>query len=126
MKLNKKVQGQIESLTNNEDFRQDLWVAHLSGQQQLPTILQSIKIQHDKTEEFQHRLHKYTADEFTGSISQLLDNFNSIERSIIYMLILGYKIHEIGDCYGTSIVHIQQSINVIQKHSVWGRLPTLV
>ena len=120
------VQEQIESLTCNEDFRQDLWVAHLSGQQQLPTILHSIQAQHDKTEEFQYRLHKYAADELTGSISQLLDNFNSAERSILYMLILGYKANDIGNHYGTSTVRIQQSINIIRKHSVWDRLSTLV
>ena len=122
MKLNKAVQEQIESLTSNEDFRQDLWVAHLSGQHQLPIILHTIQAQHVKTEEFQYRLHKYAIDELSGNITQLLDNFGSVERSIIYMLILGYKIHDIGDRYGTSPVRIQQSINIIQKHSIWNKL----
>jgi len=126
MKLNKKILAQIESLTGNEDFKQDLWVAHLSGQQQLFITLQSIQSQHDKIEEFQYRLHKYAFDELTGGISQLLDNFNGIERSIVYMLILGYKIQDISDHHGTCLVHVQQSIDIIQKHSVWSKLSTLV
>ena len=125
MKLNKKVQNQIESLTNNEDFRQDLWVAHFSGQQHLPTILQSIKEQHIKAEEFQYRLHKYAIDG-SCSVPQLLDNFNNIERSILCMLILGYSIYDISVHYSTSQVRVQQSINNIQKHSVWSRLSILV
>ena len=126
MKLSKVVQDQIENLTDNEDFRQDLWVAHLSGQQQLPTILQSIKTQHDKTEEFQRRLHLYAAGEFNDIMSQLLDNFSSVERSIIYMLMLGYSTPDIGSHYSTSVVHIRQSILIIQKHSIWSKLLTLV
>ena len=122
MKLNKEVKAQIESLTNNEDFRQDLWVAHLSGQHQLPTILQSIQEQHHKTEEFQLRLHKCAAEKLSINVSQLLDNFGSVERSILYMLLLGYKIADIGDHYGTSPVRIQQSVNIIQKHSIWNKL----
>lgn len=122
MKLNNKVKAQIESLTDNEDFRQDLWVAHLSGQHQLPSILKNIQKQHDKIEEFQHRLHKYAIDELSVNITQLLENFDSMERSILYMLILGYKVDTISDQYGTSRVRVQQSIDIIQKHSIWNKL----
>ena len=119
MKLNKQVQAQIERLTNNEDFRQDLWVAHLSGQQQLPTILKTIKKQHYKNEEFQHLLSNFT---MSDGLIQLLDNFHDIDRSILHMLIIGYTINEISDHCGTSTVRVQQAINVIRKHSVWSKL----
>lgn len=122
MKPSKEVQSQIESLTDNEDFRQDLWVAHLSGQQQLSTVLQTIQAQHNKAEEFQYRLRKYAASELSSNISQLLENFNKVEGSILYMLILGYSVHAIGNHYGTSPVRIQQSINTMQKHSIWNKL----
>ncbi len=126
MKLNKTVQSQIESLTNNEDHRQDLWVAHLDGQHHLPSVFQDIQEQHKKTEDFQHRLYHYATSERTACMIQLLDNFNNTERSILYMIILGYSVNDIGDHHGTSRVRIQQALDVIQKHSVWNKLLTLV
>lgn len=126
MKLNKTVLRQIESLTNNEDFKQDLWVAHLSGHLHLPTAFQNIKQQHEKSEKFQQRIHKYMLTETSVSMVQLLDNFSGAEKSILYMLLLGYKPNEIGDHYGTSPVRIHQAIHIIQKHSVWNELQTAV
>lgn len=122
MKLNKAVQCEIESLTSNEDFRQDLWVAYLSGQQHLPTILQKIQEEHIKIEEFQIRLHRCVVEELSITISQLLENFSGMEKSILYLLIMGYDVNDIGDQYGTSPVRIQQAIRTIQKHSIWNKL----
>lgn len=126
MKLNKTVQSQIESLTDNEDFRQDLWVAHLSGQHSLPSIFRTIQEQHQKMEDFQRRLHIYTTSEKSINIVQVLDNFDGIERQILYMIVLGYKICEIADFHGTSLVRVHQTINAIQKHNIWNKLLTSV
>jgi DNA-directed RNA polymerase specialized sigma24 family protein len=116
------VQGQIESLTDNEDFRQDLWVAYLSGQHSLPSVFKQIQEQHDKVEEFQRRLHQYALSEQSHRVSQLLDNFSNPERSILYMIVLGYNVRDISDRYGTSQVRIYQALDAIQKHSIWNKL----
>ena len=126
MKLNKIVQGQIESLTDNEDFRQDLWVAHLSGQHPLPSVFQAIQKQHQKMEDFQRRLNIYTTSEQSVNITQVLDNFSGIERQILYMIVLGYKTCEIADFHGTSLVRVHQAIGAIQKHNIWNKLLTSV
>ena len=126
MKLNKQVQAQIESLTDNEDFKQDLWVAHLSGQQQLPHVLKTIQIQHDKNEEFQLKVRQHAISNVATGVVQLLNNFSGIERSVLYMLFLGYNVHTISNHYGTSSVRIQQCIDTIKKHSIWDKLLVLV
>lgn len=126
MKLNKTVKSQIESLTNNEDFQQDLWVAHLSGQHHLPSILQSIQKKHTQIEDFQRRLQECAIGNMSLNMTQVLDKFLSVEKSIIYMLLLGYTLEEISDHHGASIVHIRQALSIIQKHNVWNELQTTV
>ena len=123
MKLElKKTQKLIKSLTNNEDYQQELWVAHLSGQHHLPTILQNIHTKQEQIERFQAQLHKLDYENNESLLGDILDNFKGMERSVLYYIILGYNVKEISVIYGTCLIKIEQAISVIRQHESWEKL----
>ena len=113
-----KLRAQINSLTADEDVRQELWVYILSKQQHtLQDCLQLIII----TEELQNN-HQLVFSELlnmTPDFEQKLKNFNALEREIILYIILGFSPDKISRYKGISMVRLEQIIESIRFDSVW-------
>ena len=97
----------INQLTSDEDKRQDLWVAFLSGvpQDSLPTYLPA------------QRAHENIEDSFKQEINQLLhspppqafiDYLTETERVIVCLLMIGCDLGTISKYNGISEVRIRQ------------------
>lgn len=110
-----QIQVLIESLTDNEDYQQELWVAYLSGEH-LSDSLSKIHQKHQNIEKFQFRLHAFLNQSTLPSMGQILDLFTYYEKSILYLLILGYNIEEISSLYSVGSAQVEQAIFIISQH----------
>lgn len=115
-----KVSQLINSLTLNEDLRQDLWVAYLSGTpiSQLHTKAFQKIIQNDILSK------DIAAYELANSdiSSKLLGILSSAEKHVVFLLYLGYNIGEISVTLGKSRVTIIELVSSIKQKIAWGNL----
>ena len=111
------VLGLINSLTADEDLRQDLWVEYLSGEP-LDTI-------HSKVLSLLITYHIQARSDIGLLLSQidLPDNFvnffSDIELHTMYLLFLGYNIGDISVALGKSRVAISDAITSLKNKKVW-------
>jgi len=108
----------INSLTKDEDLRQDLWIEHLSGAN-LSKLFNKVKNSHiyrtpsiQQLQNIQHLLYSPPSDTF-------LNNFNDIEKSIMCLLAIGYNIGDICVLVGISEVSIERIIVDISLNNAW-------
>lgn len=118
----KKIQTLIESLTDNEDYQQELWIAYLCGNSRLSTALDTIKIKHKKTEQLQYKAQLLISHDFSPAMLQILESFTGYEYTILYLLILGYNTNKISEHCGLSLVRVKQAIHAIQTNKCWEKL----
>lgn len=114
-----EAQQLINRLTDNEDYRQDLWIEFLSGHYDLSTRLERIHLRNEEIEKFQDSLHQLITHPCSSSINKILESFPLPEKSIIYWLMLGYNIDDISRYKGISQVRLHQMITVIRRNSGW-------
>ena len=110
----------IKNLTINEDLRQDLWVAYLSGTplKQLPQkALESII-----TSDFQSKDHA-AYELFSMDIPQeMLNSLADEEKHIVFLLYLGYNIGEVSVLLGKSVVVVLELISSLKQKDTWEKL----
>ena len=112
----------INFLSNDEDVRQDLWVSYLSGspKESLETCLVNIKTEHEQHVAFQNALWNFIKNPPSEKLSNIIqNNFTEYERSIIFLLMLGFSSTQISNIKGISEVRIEQSLATIRYNSVW-------
>jgi hypothetical protein len=116
----KKIAGLINSLTNNEDLRQDMWVAYLSG---TPLVNLRQKIL-EKLITYHTQSKVYNAYELSkiDIPLDLLMFFTANERHVMFLLYLGYNIGEISVTLGESRVTIISSILSIKQNTAWNKI----
>jgi len=109
----------INKLTNDEDMRQELWVAYLHGISisSLSTYLTRLQIikSIEDNREIQCLLNNPPSSDF-------LNHFNDIERIILFLLILRYNIASIAVILGTDTVRINKAIVAISHSTAWDNL----
>jgi len=106
---NKKssVEEIINSLTTDEDLRQDLWVSYLEGTH--PTRLSSKILQILITCDTQGRFPIVCPPDF------LLNKMNNLESHVLYLLCLGYNIGKISVALSISRVAVLETMSSIRK-----------
>lgn len=112
------VQALISALTKNEDLRQDLWVAYLSGEihSTFSSKLQQLSISQDIEKRASQSLH----DILDLNIPQdVLDQLSDLQRSIMFMIMLGYSLEQVGRYNGIKQVIIDQEMVSLVKHPLW-------
>ena len=117
----KKIQEKINTLTDNEDYRQELWAAYLSDNKHLSLQLELIKLRNQEIEEFRHNIHYLIENPPQKEFRQLLESFDGIERTILYLLVLGYNIDDISEYKGICVVRIKQVISRIRISKRWNK-----
>jgi hypothetical protein len=112
----------INSLTNDEDLRQDLWVCYLSGKsaESLESRLERIHAEYSAQRELEklvwNLIHNPPSEEFSAVLEK---NFTEYERSIIFFFMLGIDVSDISRIKGISEVRIRQSIATIRYNKAW-------
>jgi hypothetical protein len=114
------VQDLIMVLTKNEDLRQDLWVAYLSGEidSTFSDKLKSLSLSYDIQD---------SSSELTYFILNLgieqeeLDQLSDLQRSILFLTLLGYSLEQVGEYNGVKQVIINKAMVDLNKHPLWVR-----
>lgn len=113
-----QIQRLINSITLNEDCQQELWVAVLCGQSS-PDKLQIIKQQFDNQELFQSKIRDLYSTGLSPALLDAIQTLPDIHRTIIFLLMLGYTIPQIGQHYSVGNRCIIQAIGIISSNSCW-------
>jgi len=111
----------INSLSEDEDIKQSLWVHVLSGNpiNTLSTYLNKIKLETAIETQLQIKIQVLLKNLESNKFTEILLNFSDFEKSLICLLILGLKTEEISKIKGISEVRIRQSIATIKYNSCW-------
>jgi hypothetical protein len=112
----------INSLSNDEDIRQDLWIHYLSGTpvESLDARLSRIKADYTEDLQLQQAIWDLIQNPPSEELSTLIQsNFTDYERSIICCLMLGCDSSKISEIKGISQVRIRQSIATIRYNKCW-------
>ena len=115
-----KVSNIINSLTKDEDRRQDLWVHYLSGNQ--VSSFSAYMVALDDKDDLQIKLTKLLCDPPSNRFHQLLTHFSEVERSIVCLLALGLSIQQISRYKDISEIRIYQVIFNIRQNRCWKEL----
>lgn len=116
----RKASQLINSLTANEDLRQDLWVEYLSGTpiSKLPSKAFEKAVAYDIQ----------SSDRAAYELAildiplNLLNLFNAVEKHVVFLLYLGYNIGEISVTLGESRVTIMGLVSSIKQNIAWDEL----
>jgi len=116
------VSSLINSLSNDADVRQDLWVCYLSGTpiESLESRLSRIKAEYSDDLELQKSIWALLRNPPSPELSALIEkNFTDYERMIICCLSLGLNAGKISKIKGISEVRVRQSIATIRYNECW-------
>lgn len=113
-KNQRRAEKLINSLVQNEDIKQDLWIDYLTG---TDLSLLVFKV-------YQHKL-KYstqtTNHDFLSSLllnpprEEFLEKFTDCEKETMCLFALGYNIGEVCVHLGISLVGVKQLLSTIQS-----------
>lgn len=116
-----KVQSLINSLTDDEDLRQELWLHFLSGapDHSLANQFEVLRI-HDKiTNDFQSRLEIFANIPLSDIAEAALQLLDIAERQVVFLLVLGLSVVEIAEYKGTSPIRVHQTVASIRASQAW-------
>jgi hypothetical protein len=123
MKAQSQILDLINSLTDDDDLRQELWVRHLSGSTE-----ESLRKHVDRSldniddENFKMALWNVISNPPSDNFNQLLEAFTDFERSIVILLALGLSIEKISIYKDISEIRVRQAISVIRYNNVWKKI----
>lgn len=119
-----KVKNLINSLTDDEDLRQELWVHYLSGSSASTFIkqLELLRI-YDKTiEDFQRGLEVFVSVPLSDSAEHALQVLSPLEQQVVYLLVLGLSLKDVAEYKGIGLVKVRQMITSIRTSQAWKNL----
>lgn len=115
------VRQTINCLTDNEDYRQSLWVHYLNGNsiESFSAHLSQLKLETQISKETEKFIFLMMRDDESNKIQSILSNFSTYEQSIMCLLVLGLSVQEISTLKGISEVRIRQSLATIRYNPYW-------
>jgi len=111
----------INSLTNDEDYRQELWVHYLSGKPSaaLNNRLTQIKRENEQYEKLQEAVWTMYRNPPSPELLSFIKCFSEFEQSIMFLLLLGLSVNDVSEYKGISLIRIRQIITAIRNNPVW-------
>ena len=111
----------INSLTEDDDLRQELWVHFLSGHPSPSFIyqLEILMIYRRVVEDFQYKMATFLKHPLTPKMEKALLILAPTERRIIYLLMCGLSPEEIARYKSISVVKVYQAITSIRSSPAW-------
>lgn len=117
------IQRKIEILSQDEDERQDLWVAYLEDPYfDLSSRFVEIKNRNDTNDIILSNLINYLQSPPTSEMLELLDNFTDLERSVMILLVIGFTKEQVSKYKMIEMLRLQQMINNISTHPIWEKV----
>jgi hypothetical protein len=114
------IQRKIETLSQDEDERQDLWLAYLEDPYfDLSSRFIEIKNRNDTNDIILTNLINYLQSPPTSEMLELLDNFTDLERSVMILLVIGFTKEQVSKYKMIETLRLQQMINNISTHPIW-------
>ena len=114
------IKNRIEVLTSDEDLQNDLWVKVLEAQN--PAILDApidALIKAQQCEHIRESLLGSLKDYPSDKLLEHLQSFSELERSVMFMLMLGFSNLQISQYKTISLVRLNQLISTIAIHPAW-------
>jgi len=111
----------INSLTKDEDLRQELWVHYLdtNSVDSLSNHLQKLSLESKEIENFKanawYLMNKYHSQQ----LSDIIETFTEFEKSVVCLVMLGFDINKIAKIKGISEVRIRQTMLNIRYNPSW-------
>lgn len=114
----------INSLTDNEDLRQDLWVFYLSGNspEAISEHLAKISIEYEDHDNVRQNLWSILKNPPSDGLTSTLETFTDYERSIIFLMLVGCTVDQISQHKGINQVRVRQVLASIRYNSCWDKL----
>lgn len=111
----------INGLTNNEDYRQQLWVCYLSGDSStvLKKRLTQIKRENELYCKMQRIIWSVYSNPPSCELLMFLKGFSEFEQSIMFLLLIGLSVNEVSEYKDISLVRTKQIITAIRNNRVW-------
>lgn len=119
-KTSQELQLLINSLTEDNDFQQELWVHYLSGNSSNTFAERLEEIRYEQEE--QQRIAEAIFELMNNGnleFKDLLKGFSELEQSIMCLLAMGFSIPEISKYKTLSIIRVQQVVTTIRNHDRW-------
>lgn len=112
-----KIQAIINSITSDEDDRQDLWVSYLSGENHafFIHIIDKNKQKEQFEQKYLQKAHELMCSPLIDKLLKSLQNLSELELSVTCLLIIGCETSEISRYKGISQVYVQHIINTVSK-----------
>ena len=120
----RRIKSLIDSLTDDDDLRQELWVHFLSGSNSstFSNHLEILRLHYDIIQNFQHRVEIFARNVVSNGIEIVLQSFAPVEIQIIYFLILGLTPVNIAEYNCISLAKVNQAILIISKNPIWNTI----
>lgn len=114
----------INSLTEDEDHRQNLWIHFLSGNplDTLTAHLELLKKESILSNDIEKRILGIIRNSHYNKFQEILANFSNYEQGIICLIALGLSIKQISSVRGISEIRIKQTISAIRYNPYWNTL----
>lgn len=124
MKPAETVNSLINCLTNDEDYRQELWAHYLNGNplSSLSSYLDKISQEESVSLELKSILWRAFVNPPSDKFYKLLSYLSEIERSVACLLALGLTVSEISRYKGISSIRIKQVIAILKENNCWEEL----
>lgn len=114
----------INSLTEDEDLRQELWIHFLSGHASSSFIykLEILKIYQRVADDFQYNLATFFTHPLSSTVEDVIAVLAPAERRIVYLLVCGCSPQDIAKYNNICSLKVYQAIASIQMSQVWRSL----
>jgi hypothetical protein len=114
----------INSLTEDEDLRQELWIHYLSDRacSSLDDHLELLQIYQKVNCDNQHRLDTFISSPLSSKYESAVAVLEPVERHVVYLLVLGLSPDEIAKYKGIGEIRVQRVITSIQASPTWIQL----
>lgn len=110
----------INSITNNEDLRQELWLHYLDGHDVESFADHFLKLQIEYSDDLSVRQNVWhLIQNPSNELDEILNHFSDFEKSIMFLITVGYSVEEVSELKGISEVRIRQTLSSIRYNSVW-------
>lgn len=118
------VQLHINSLTADEDLRQELWIHYLEGNtsHSLKSRLDSMLAKDLAESRLKEVIWDTIKNPPTVDFAEFLSSFSPLEQEVLCMLGLGYNISEISRYNGIDQVRLHQLIGNLRNSKSWEAL----
>jgi hypothetical protein len=111
----------INQLTKNEDERQDLWIAYLTGtpSESLHKVLPTLELSQQIQDQFKPQIHQLISSPLP---QEFIDYLTETERVVVCLLMLGCSLGTISKYNGISEVRIRQIMVSLKESNAWDKL----